>query len=162
MNISKWNTNINYSNKTLETENLKFINHSNLVGVFVKEITYPDHILYGEKGLFSRRYWKKFEIIGNYTGVLSEKNEGKYLAKLYHDDSYNLCIDGEYYGNELRYINDYRNIKNTPNCKFISSIIDGKQQILVVVIEDIPSYNEVLIDYGYDYCSHYNIKPLKQ
>ena len=159
MIISEWDNNITYSNKSLETEDLKFKNNKKLIGVFVKEIIDYNHILYTQRGLFTNRYWKKFEVMGNYTGILTKKNNGKYLANLYRseDDESELGIDAENIGNELRYINHYKNIQDKPNCKFVDSIIDGKNHILVVVIEDIPSYKEVLIDYGEDYCKYYNI-----
>jgi hypothetical protein len=121
-----WDNNINYSNKSLENNDLKFINHLNLIDVFVKEITEPNHILYGQKGLFTRKFWNKFEVIGNYTGILTTKNNGKYLANLYRSDD---CLEyGIDIGNELRYINDYRNIQDKPNYKFVDSIIDGNNK----------------------------------
>lgn len=158
MIISEWDNNISYSNKSLEDQDLKFKNHKNLIGVFVKEIIDYNHILYKQRGLFTNRFWKKFEVIGNYTGILTKKNTGKYIANLYRsDDIFEYGIDAENIGNELRYINHYKNIQDKPNCKFVDSIIDGKKHILVVVTEDIPSYKEVLIDYGKDYCNYYNI-----
>lgn len=158
MIISEWDNNIIYSNKSLETENLKFKNHKNLIGIFVKEITDCNHILYKQRGLYTNRYWKKFEVIGNYTGILTKNDSGRYLANLYRtDDDSELGIDAENIGNELRYINHYKNIQDEPNCKFVDSIIDGKNHILVIVTKDIPSYTEILIDYGKDYCNYYNI-----
>ena len=61
-----------------------------------------------------------------------------------------LGINDEKMGNEMRYINHYKNIKNKPNCKFEQSYINGKPILLIIVINEINKDNEILIDYLYD------------
>ena len=153
MNPCNWPKDIEYTNKVIikdyqnQTQNF-------LDGVIIQEITNPNHILAGEYGLFARRRWVPCEVIGEYCGVLNDGyNNSKYLAYLHHDvpDSETLCIDAEKFGNETRFINDYRNIAPNPNTQLVSCNIEGHQRVLVVVIRIINPYTEILLDYGKDY-----------
>ena len=155
-----WPKNIIYTNKIID-KNILYPINDYIEGVFVKEITQSDHILLGEYGLFTRRQWEKYEIIGEYCGELCEYNENNdkngYIASLYYDLSpeETIYIDANKYGNETRFINDYRNIKSNPNTQLTSCNISGKQHILIIVIETILPYNEILIDYGGDYWDYH-------
>lgn len=158
MNPKNWPENIKYTNKLLD-ENKLDTEQYNIQGVYIDEIIDEKHPVYGQKGLFSKRRWEKFEVIGNYCGIICDPSvTNKYVARLYHDLSSEetLCINALECGNELRYINDYRNIAEEPNTKFISSNINGNQQILVIVTKDILPYTEILIDYGVDYWNYWN------
>ena len=158
MNPKNWPENIKYTNKLLD-ENKLDTEQYNIQGVYIDEIIDEKHPVYGQKGLFSKRRWEKFEVIGNYCGIICDPSAtNKYVARLYHDLSSEetLCINALECGNELRYINDYRNIAEEPNTKFISSNINGNQQILVIVTKDILPYTEILIDYGVDYWNYWN------
>ena len=164
MRPQNWPDTINYTNKTILNNNKEYPEHNYLEGVIIKEITNPNHKLFGEYGLFARRQWEKYEIIGEYCGLLSKYNEidekTRYLAQLYIDESPEdtLYIDANQYGNETRFINDYRNIALEPNTTFVSSNISGKQHILIIVTKQIKPYTEILADYGNDYWNYHSIK----
>ena len=156
-----WPSNLIYTNKFININNITLPTHHFLEGVIIKEITDINHILYKQYGLFSRRRWKPFEIIGNYTGIVSEpSHEGRYVARLYHDVSplETPSIDAQNYGNETRFINDYRNISDGANTCLVSTNISGEQHILIIVIKEIEPYTEILLDYGNDYWDFYNKK----
>ena len=158
MKPKKWSENIEYTNKLLDINKLDKEQHT-IKGIYIDDITNKDHPAYGQKGLFTKRKWSKFEVIGNYCGIICEPSViNKYVSRLYHDIPCDetIGINALNCGNELRYINDYKNISDEPNTRFISSNINGFQQILVVVIKDIPSYKEILIDYGNDYWNYWN------
>ena len=144
--------NIQYSNDLVFTN--IYPKKTNLIGVEIREITNENHKLFGEYGLFAKRRWKKFEIIGDYTGeVCNSNNEGDYVANLYHDlpSNESIGIDSINYGNETRFINDYRGINDIPNTKIVSTVVGGISRILFVVIEDIATFEEILTDYGEEY-----------
>ena len=84
-------------------------------GVYIDDIINEEHPAYGEKGLFTNRKWNKYEVISNYCGIICEPSViNNYVARLYHDIPSNetISINASNCGNELRYINDYRNISN--------------------------------------------------
>lgn len=148
-----WPKNIKYTNEVI-IKDIQDPPKSFLDGVIIQEITNPDHILFGEYGLLSRRRWEPFEVIGEYCGVLCDGySDSKYIATLHRDvsDEEALAIDAQYYGNETRFINDYRNISDKPNTQLVSCNIEGHQKILIVVTEVINPYTEILLDYGDDY-----------
>jgi len=51
-------------------------------------------------------------------------------------------------GNEMIFINDYRNICTSPNANYINVVINGCPVILVVTCADIDTNEQVLADYG--------------
>lgn len=61
-----------------------------------------------------------------------------------------LSVDAEKMGNECRFINHFKNIKDKPNCKLESSYINGKPVLLIVVINNINKNEEIVMDYLYD------------
>ena len=123
---------------------------TSLSGVQVKKITDKNHPVYQQYGLFATKKWKPYQIIGEYTGIITNKYiNSDYLASL-SNIIMSLGINAEKMGNELRFINHYKNIKNNPNCKFEQSYISGKPILLIVVTDYINKNDEILIDYLYD------------
>lgn len=111
-----------------------------------------EHILKGEFGLIATKKWKKFNIVGEYTGILSlDDKDTKYMAYLSKIDNDDLGIDAKNCGNEMRFINDYRNLRDRPNVRLEIVYIDKKPKVLVVVLEDIDEDEELLLDYGEGY-----------
>jgi len=133
----------------------KQFKRKHISGVKIIKITKKTHILKGEYGLFATKIWKTFDIIGQYTGqIVTPDIEGIYVANMFNDtykDDLRYSVNAEIMGNETRYINDYRGIKDKPNCKFIKTYIEGLPVIAVVVIIDINKGDEILTDYGDDY-----------
>lgn len=121
-------------------------------GVQVKVLS-DDHKLCGQKGLFATQEWEQFDIVGEYVGrIIDNYTSNAYVADLYRSDNgSNLGIDALNSGNELRYINDYRGIKDKPNCKISKATIDRKPVILIVIIDKIEEGEELLMDYGEGY-----------
>tara|TARA_Y100000813_G_scaffold194440_1_gene174818 strand:- start:264 stop:743 length:480 start_codon:yes stop_codon:yes gene_type:complete len=127
--------------------------------VKIKIIDDEKHILKGEYGLFAENKLEKYQVLGEYTGIISS-NGGRYVAGFNGLEKTNYFgIDALKAGNELRFINDYRNIKNDANVILKNTYIDKRPKILVVVKEDIEPDEEILLDYGNDYYNCYiNIK----
>ena len=126
--------------------------NNSIDGVIVK--TLPNtHYLAGEKGAFATKHFKKFDVIGEYTGIIknvediSENN----LYLFYLDNKNDLVIDGEKYSNELKYVNSYLNITKKPNVIYANVIIDGLPKVLYVCMCNIKPGEEFLIDYGDEY-----------
>ena len=141
-----------YINKNIDEDNiLEIFSKKNIPGVEKRKITDLNHPVKNSYGLFSTKKWFKFDIIGEYTGqVINKYKNGDYIVG-FSNLSFCICLDGEKYGNECRYINHYKNIKDKPNCKYVETFINCKPVILIVVIEDIENGQEILSDYCYDF-----------
>lgn len=126
-------------------------------GVEVRDLP-PNHKLHGEQGLFATRKFSQFDIIGEYTGrVVDKECYGHYVACLEdsneHDES--VGIDAEQVGNEMRFINSYLNIAFSPNVAMRTVYIDTHPRIIIVCIADIDIDDELLLDYGKAYNEAY-------
>jgi hypothetical protein len=133
--------------------------NNSIDGVIVK--TLPNtHYLAGEKGAFATKYFNKFAVIGEYTGIIQNKKDTNadnlYLFNL--ENTNNLAIDGEKYSNELKYVNSYLNIAKKPNVISAHVIIDGLPKVLYVCMRDIEPGEEFLIDYGEEYNNAFLLK----
>ena len=153
MRPQNWPDTINYTNKTILNNNKEYPEHNYLEGVIIKEITNPNHKLFGEYGLFARRQWEKYEIIGEYCGLLSKYNEidekTRYLAQLYIDESPEdtLYIDANEYGNETRFINDYRLYYFNVGTNFYFNVYNIKLYIVDMLNLVLDHCITVLLDY---------------
>lgn len=140
-----WPSNLDYINNMNYSKTK--IPKKNIIGdVYIKTLD-ETHILNGQKGLFAKNKLEKFKIIGEYTGEIIKDEGGEYCAFL--TDEY--CIDAKFGGNELRFINDYRNISEKPNTRLEIVYLDKKPKVLVIVIEDINEGDEILLSYGDNY-----------
>ena len=138
------------SNDWRYVKKLKYNN--SIDGVIVK--TLPNtHYLAGEKGAFATKHFEKFDVIGEYTGIIKNVEDTSennlYLFNL--DYKNDLVIDGEKYSNELKYVNSYLNIAKKPNVASTNVIIDGLPKVLYVCMRNIKPGEEFLIDYGENY-----------
>ena len=121
-----------------------------LPDVVVKKIINKSHPAYQQNGLFATKKFKPYQVLGEYTGTITNKFiNSNYLASL-SNISMSLGINADIMGNECRFINHYKNIKNQPNCKFEPTYINGKPTLLIVIIDNINIHDEILIDYLYD------------
>ena len=139
--------------------------------VEVKDLP-KEHLVFGQKGVFAKRKIKQFDIIGEYTGKITNKykNTNKYLSDLFNIDKkneekhlsellkFNYVIDAEKYGNEFRYINSNINISPFPNVQFTDAIIDNYPRVLILAIKDIEIGEELLTQYDDDYFKHFPVE----
>lgn len=150
------NTIFELKNKYLVSNDWSYVKkpkyNNSIDGIIVK--TLPNtHYLAGEKGAFATKHFDKFNVIGEYSGIIkniediSENN--LYIFDL--DDKNDLVIDAEKYGNELKYVNSYLNIANKPNVISAHVIIGGLPKVLYVCMRNIKPGEEFLIDYGEEY-----------
>jgi hypothetical protein len=119
-------------------------------GVKIQQLP-ENHMLANQYGLFATKQFNKFDIIGEYVGVVGFNN-GKYVASINNEG---LGIDAEKYGNELRFINDYHNIADNPNAIMSLCYIDSYPHIIIVCTNNISIGQEILIDYGDEYNNYY-------
>ena len=80
---------------------------------------------------------------------------GHYLARI---EDQELGINAEDCGNEMRFINSYLNIANSPNCTMKTTYINKLPRIIIVCIKGISAGEEILLDYGEAYNQRY-LKP---
>jgi len=110
------------------------------------------HILEGQKGLFATKAFSRYDVIGEYTGVVrkleSADSDNRYLFYLVGD---HLVVDAQDYGNELRFSNSNMNISQEANTAARISNIGGLPRILYICTNDIEAGEEMLIDYGNTY-----------
>lgn len=124
---------------------------NNIYGTEIKKIKDFSHPVFNQYGLFSTKNWNPYDVIGEYTGkVIDYLKTGNYLVG-FENISLFINVDAEYEGNECRYINHYKNIKDKPNCKYVTSFINRKPIILIVVIEKIKIGEEILSDYCFNF-----------
>ncbi len=143
---------MNFIYENIDTKNiLKKYYTTKIEGTEVKLINDKTHPVYNNYGLFSTKEWSPFDIIGEYTGeIIDYYKHSEYLVS-FQNISISICVDGENNGNECRYINHYQNIKEKPNCKYVSTFINLKPVILIVVIDFIKKGEEIVADYCYNF-----------
>ena len=114
-------------------------------------------------GLFATRAVERGEVIGCYTGVVSPRTKesddaigSQYVMAVDRRATglsrAELLIDAAKYGNETRYLNDYRSISadSAPNCRFETGrdAASGEVCVRVVVGRNVAEEGELLVDYG--------------
>ena len=146
------------------------------------EIDHPIVKLHSDKlqivefGLFATKRFNQFDCIGEYCGQIIDmgtlrNHGGKYVASfdvnhihqihtaptvdLYKD----IVLDAEMEGNELRFINSYRNIEPIPNVVMRSVVVNKLPCIIILCSKHsgIEPGEEILLDYGDEYNQAYNI-----
>jgi len=129
-------------------------NHSSIEGIEVRVLP-KGHLLEGEKGVFATKNFEQYDIIGEYTGVI------KHIDKISDNNLYifnlvdNFVIDGEKNSNELKYVNSYINISDSPNLIANVSYINKYPRVLYICSRNIKKGEELLIDYGDEYNNQY-------
>ena len=106
------------------------------------------HPCKGERGLFATRRWRPFQVVGEYVGRVGPPDlEGGFVLSLEDDvpQSESLSLDAGTFGNEIRYVNDYRHIGHQ-NVVFQSATIGALPvQLLVVTAEVLTVFVFLLI-----------------
>jgi hypothetical protein len=119
------------------------------------------------RGLFASSRFETGQIIGHYTGVVKERKsvdrsmcvvwvcvtlvtclKCRYLFSFGEACGKKWDIDAEHFGNEMRFINDFRGIGASPNCMFELGETRKMRTVRVVCIQPISSGQEILVDYG--------------
>jgi hypothetical protein len=88
--------------------------------VSIKRITLVDHPAYNQNGLFASRNLPPSSFIILYLGLLHDFNDTDPSSSydLSVDAELGVGIDAQSMGNEARFINDYRGIREKPNAEF--------------------------------------------
>ena len=145
---------------SIRKETKEKIRRHAIAGVEVRDLP-TGHFLHGtgQQGLFAVAKFEKFDILGEYTGrIVGDEVNGHYVAALEdkaHSES--LGVDGEVYGNELRFINSYLNIDFFANVTMRTAYVNTLPHILIVCMRDIEIGEEFLLDYGDAYNKAYLI-----
>lgn len=151
-----WPTGLKYFSandwESVDEDLLAKIRRRSIRGVSMRLLP-SDHVLKGQYGLFATLRFQRYDVIGEYTGVVVDENSsGHFVAGF---DDLNLSVDAEECGSELRFINSYLNIAFTPNVAMRTVFIDTLPRIIVLCIEDIEVGDELLLDYGEAYNKAY-------
>jgi len=116
--------------------------------------------LFGQRGAFARRDLPAGYILDkfyagviissnmsstNFMNVLAEESQ-YYSSGRFESDAGDDVVDAEFFGNEIRYINDYRNRSSSWNVVTSPDFEDGYS-----VWKPIKAGEELLVDYGPDY-----------
>ena len=125
-------------------------------GVEVRKLP-KDHFLSGQYGLFATEKFSRFDIIGEYVGVVvGDEVNGHYVAALEDkDNNMSLGVNAEKQGNEMRFINSYLNVAFKANVSMRTAYVDTYPHIIIVCTEDIEVGDEILLDYGEAYNKAY-------
>lgn len=138
----------------------KRVHDSYLVDCYVKFI--DDELGYG---LFANRFIKSGELIGEYTGIISDSAKVKdhswswaYPKDIYKiaSDLPSISLDAHYDGNALRFANHSDN----PNTTMERIFLDGMARTLYVANKDIDKDQQILVSYGQNYWKNRKKKEL--
>ncbi|PFH49202.1 hypothetical protein AMATHDRAFT_148175 [Amanita thiersii Skay4041] len=121
--------------------------------VIIREINITSHPACGQYGLFAAKKIPPRTHIIDYIGEVhcNDRPDSDYDLSLYRfQDGTSVGIDGDSMGNEARFINDYRGIKNKPNAMFVDARhTSGELRIGVWSLhEEIRKGEEILVSYG--------------
>lgn len=103
---------------------------------------------YGPHGLITTEKVKKYQFIGQYTGEListiraNQRVSHKFIIGV-EQDNIQMCVDGSYYGNMLRYINH----SCYPNSYITTEIKEGLPVACLFAYIDINPNTELTFDY---------------
>jgi len=130
----------------------------------VVDINIKNHPAFNRKGskqVIATELIKEGEYIGSYGGEMKYCNEDPKKDRLnwnpyqlYPDSKGNYYIDGEVIGNELKYINDPKDVGNIgANAEFKQSnkTLKGFYTCEIKALRDIQPQEEILVSYGDDY-----------
>jgi len=116
------------------------------------------------RGVFCKKAITNGEIIGEYAGLLVSENKSK-TSRFLLKHSADFSVDAEMYGNETRFINDYRGVTKEPNVIYITHtcrtfVYNGKyldSTTVIKAIKNIEENEELTVNYGKGYCEKWKI-----
>lgn len=121
--------------------------------VIIRRIDSPSLPAYGQYGLFAATKIPSRTHIIDYIGEVhsDDRPDSDYDLSLYRSqDGINVGIDASAMGNEARFINDFRGIKDKPNAIFTDRR-DGSGELRMSILsgsEVIRKGEEILVSYG--------------
>jgi hypothetical protein len=120
--------------------------------VTIRAISSPSHPAFGQYGLFAAKKIPPRTRILDYIGeVHCDDRNSDYDLSLYRSqDGVNVGVDASKCGNEARYINDFRGIRNKPNALFADGRTTSGELRMNVWSgsEAIKKGEEILVSYG--------------
>lgn len=121
--------------------------------VRIKLITEPGHPARGQHGLFALKKIPLRSHIIDYVGEVhcEERPDSDYDLSLYRSqDGVNVGIDASGMGNESRFVNDYRGIRDKPNAEFVECQTAGAELRMGIWSKGdaIKKGDEILVSYG--------------
>ncbi|EPQ60978.1 hypothetical protein GLOTRDRAFT_69073 [Gloeophyllum trabeum ATCC 11539] len=131
---------------------LKSTNNGRSSSVIIRTITDPSHPAVGQCGLFAAKKIPPNTHIIDYSGeVHGDDRDSDYDLSLYRtQDGLSIGIDALSFGNEARFINDYRGIRSKPNAVFQDRRTDAGELRMSVWSTSLPikKGQEILVSYG--------------
>lgn len=143
---------------------------TNSSNIQILSISDKPHPAYGQKGLFASHTLKPDTFICFYLGFVHGAAETDPASNfdLSLDRGLQISVDATQMGNEARFINDYRGIREGPNAEFRDCLaaVDGKpeRRIGVFVLSagkkggkrarGIGKAEEIVVSYGKGFWSH--------
>lgn len=123
---------------------------SRLVGI--RPISSPTHPAFGQYGLFAAKKIPPRTHIIDYIGEIhsDDRPASDYDLSLYRSQNgWSVGIDASTMGNEARFINDYRGIRDKPNAIFVDArTASGELRMSIRSSEAIRKGEEILVSYG--------------
>src|SRR5882762_6229375 len=120
--------------------------------VQIRSISDASHPVVGQYGLFAARKIQPNTHIIDYVGELHcDDRDSDYDLSLYRSqDGANVGIDASTMGNEARFINDYRGIRERPNAIFVDGrSLKGELRMSIGSAgQTIKKGDEILVSYG--------------
>ncbi|KAI0799281.1 hypothetical protein GGR55DRAFT_684136 [Xylaria sp. FL0064] len=136
--------------------------------VRITPIADPSHPTQGQYGLFAARHLEPGTLILPYYGLIHSSlpphsvNHDESDYDLWLNKEANIAVDAEKAGNEARFVNDYRSIRERPNAEFTQcwDARSGQQCMAVFVLPSgkhtsakagvggIAKGTEILVSYG--------------
>lgn len=107
-------------------------------------------------GVYATKPLRKGHVFGQYAGKLVKASSLRRCLDLQNDYimdiSDNYCIDASEYGNETRFMNDYRGFASHSNAEY-SVKTEGVPYVTIDVVasRDIKAGEQILLDYGSEY-----------
>jgi Proteins containing SET domain len=121
--------------------------------VVIRPLSSPSHPACGQYGLFAAKKIPPRTHILDYIGEIhcDDRLASDYDLSLYRSlDGLNIGVDASVMGNEARFINDFRGIRDKPNAIFSDGRIAGGQLRMSIwsTNEAIKKGDEILVSYG--------------
>lgn len=105
------------------------------------------------RGVFAKKAIPANTVLGEYAGRISFESKGsgeaerQYLWEISLVSEKTLYIDGAEETNELAFVNDYKGIKERPNCRMVPLMHRGRLRFCYATISQIAKDEEVVVAY---------------
>lgn len=120
--------------------------------MLVRRISEENHPAYGQYGLFAAKKIPPKTHILDYVGEVhcDERPQSDYDLSLYRSQcGADVGIDASVIGNEARFINDFRGVREKPNAVFADErSTSGELRMSVWSMGEIRKGEEILVSYG--------------